>query len=87
MKPQPVNIGGIECDALIHHELQLENQIPDYPVEEGFSVQDTIIQNPKTLTLTVVVTNTPVSYTHLDVYKRQAVRKVHHRRNPREKQL
>lgn len=62
MKPQPVNIGGIECDALIHHELQLENQIPDYPVEEGFSVQDTIIQNPKTLTLTVVVTNTPITF-------------------------
>lgn len=62
MKPQPVNIGGIECDALIHHELQLENQIPDYPVEEGFSVQDTIIQNPKTLALTVVVTNTPITF-------------------------
>ena len=62
MKPQPVNIGGIECDALIHHELQLENQIPDYPVEEGFSVQDTIIRNPKTLTLTVVVTNTPITF-------------------------
>lgn len=57
-----INIGGIECDALIHHELQLENQIPDYPVEEGFSVQDTIIQNPKTLTLTVVVTNTPITF-------------------------
>lgn len=47
---------------MIHHELQLENQIPDYPVEEGFSVQDTIIQNPKTLTLTVVVTNTPITF-------------------------
>ena len=43
MKPQPVNIGGIECDALIHHELSLEMEIPDYPVEEGFSVQDTMI--------------------------------------------
>lgn len=62
MKPQPVNIGGIECDALIHHELGLENEIPDYPVEEGFSVQDTIIQKPKTLTLTVVVTNTPITF-------------------------
>lgn len=62
MKPQPVNIGGIECDALIHHELGLENEIPDYPVEEGFSVQDTIIQKPKTLTLTVIVTNTPITF-------------------------
>ena len=61
MKPQPVNIGGIECDALIHHELSLEMEIPDYPVEEGFSVQDTI-QKPKTLSLTVIVTNTPITF-------------------------
>lgn len=62
MKPQPVNIGGIECDALIHHELSLEMEIPDYPVEEGFSVQDTMIQKPKTLSLTVIVTNTPITF-------------------------
>lgn len=62
MKPQPVNIGGIECDALIHHELSLEMEIPDYSVEEGFSVQDTMIQKPKTLSLTVIVTNTPITF-------------------------
>lgn len=62
MKPQPVNIRGIECDALIHHELSLEMEIPDYPVEEGFSVQDTMIQKPKTLSLTVIVTNTPITF-------------------------
>lgn len=62
MKPQPVNIGGIECDALIHHELSLEMEIPDYPVEEGFSVQDTMIQKPKRLSLTVIVTNTPLTF-------------------------
>lgn len=62
MRPQPVNIGGIECDALIHHELELETEIPDYPVEDGFSVQDTIILKPKTLTLTVIVSNTPITF-------------------------
>lgn len=62
MKVQPVNIGGIECDALIHHELGMEAEIPDYPVEEGYSVQDTIILKPKTLSLTVVVTNTPITF-------------------------
>lgn len=62
MKVQPVNIGGIECDALIHHELAMEAEIPDYPVEEGYSVQDTMILKPRTLSLTVVVTNTPITF-------------------------
>jgi len=59
---QPVNIGGIECDALIHHELAMEAEIPDYPVEEGYSVQDTMILKPRTLSLTVIVTNTPITF-------------------------
>lgn len=62
MKKQPVNIGGISCDAMIHHELSLESDIPDYPVEEGFSVEDTVILKPKRLTMTVFVTNTPVTF-------------------------
>ena len=62
MRFQPVNIGGIACDALIHHELGMETDIPDYPVEEGFSVQDTMILKPKTLTLTVIVSNTPITF-------------------------
>ena len=62
MNLQPVNIGGIECDALIHHELAMEAEIPDYPVEVGYSVQDTMILKPRTLSLTVVVTNTPITF-------------------------
>ena len=62
MNLQPVNIGGIECDALIHHELAMEAEIPDYPVEEGDSVQDTMILKPRTLSLTVIVTNTPITF-------------------------
>lgn len=62
MNLQPVNIGGIECDALIHHKLAMEAEIPDYPVEEGYSVQDTMILKPRTLSLTVIVTNTPITF-------------------------
>ncbi len=62
MNLQPVNIGGIECDALIHHELAMEAEIPDYPVEEGYSVQDTMILKPRTLSLMVIVTNTPITF-------------------------
>ena len=42
--------------------LQPENIGGDYPVEEGFSVQDTMILKPKTLTLTVIVSNTPITF-------------------------
>nr|DAT37181.1 MAG TPA: hypothetical protein [Caudoviricetes sp.] len=40
----------------------MEAEIPDYPVEEGYSVQDTMILKPRTLSLTVVVTNTPITF-------------------------
>lgn len=59
---QPVSIDGIEFDALISHTENLEADIPDYPVEEGYSVQDTIILKPKTLEITVHLTNTPVTF-------------------------
>lgn len=59
---QPVIIDGIEFDALISHTENLEAEIPEYPVEEGYSVQDTIILKPKSLELTVHVSNTPVTF-------------------------
>lgn len=40
----------------------MEAEIPDYPVEEGYSVQDTMILKPRTLSLTVIVTNTPITF-------------------------
>ena len=40
---QPVSIEGIEFDALLDEERVLTAESPDYPVEDGFSVNDTII--------------------------------------------
>jgi len=59
---QPVSIDGVEFDALIDSDESLESDIPDYPVETGFMVSDTIIIRPKTLSLTLFVTDTPVTW-------------------------
>jgi len=59
---QPVTIAGIAFDALIDSDEGLEADIPDYPVETGFMVSDTIIIRPRTLNMTLFVTDTPVTW-------------------------
>lgn len=59
---QPVSIDGIEFDALIGSSEQLDAQVPEYSVETGFSVSDTIILNPEMLDLTLFVSNRPVTW-------------------------
>jgi hypothetical protein len=59
---QPVNINGVEFDALIEETRSLEADVPAYPVEEGFEVSDSIILKPMTLSMTLYITNTPVTW-------------------------
>jgi uncharacterized membrane protein YgcG len=59
---RPVTISGIPFDALIDEERTLEADSPDYPVEDGFSVNDTIILKPMSLSMTLFVTDTPVTW-------------------------
>lgn len=61
-KIEPVSIDGIEFDALIESDETLASDIPQYPVESGYEVSDTIILKPRTLEITVFVTNTPVTH-------------------------
>lgn len=61
-KLKPVSVAGIEFDALIDEEKTMTATIPSYPVEEGFSVSDTIILDPISLSMTLYVTNTPVTW-------------------------
>lgn len=61
-KKQPVTIWGIEFDALIDEQKTLSSTIPTYPVEEGFPVSDTIINEPISIKLTLYVSNTPVTW-------------------------
>ena len=59
---RPVSVGGIEFDALITEEKTLEAEVPEYSVEDGFAVSDAIIKNPLSLTMTLFVTETPVTW-------------------------
>lgn len=62
LKMKPVTIWGIEFDALIDESKTLSSTIPIYPVEKGFPVSDTIINDPVSLQLTLYVSNTPVTW-------------------------
>lgn len=59
---QPVSLDGIEFDALIDITESLEADAPEYPVEEGYNVNDTIILKPRQINLTVYLSNTPVTW-------------------------
>jgi len=63
---QPVTIQvdelSVEFDALIDESQTLEADIPTYPTEQNFEVSDTIILKALTLSMTLFVTNTPVTW-------------------------
>lgn len=59
---QPVSISGIEFDALIDSQESYEADAPEYATEEGFSVSDNITIKPETLSMTLYITDTPVTW-------------------------
>lgn len=59
---QPVSIDGIEFDALIDQSVDYSAEVPEYPTEKGFSVSDTIVLKPETISMTLFVTDTPVTW-------------------------
>lgn len=61
-KPQPTNINGIEFDALVTYGRSYEAEIPEYPVEDGYSVADTIIVKPMTIDITAMISAAPVTF-------------------------
>lgn len=58
----PVSINGVEFDALITEDRTLEASVPEYSVEDGFAVSDSIIIGSEKLSMTLFVTNTPVTW-------------------------
>lgn len=59
---KPVSVAGIEADALISEEISYSADIPEYPVEKGYNVSDTIILKPVALNLTLFVSDTPATW-------------------------
>lgn len=59
---QPVSINDLEFDALIDQSISYSAQVPEYPTEKGFNVSDTIILQNDALSMTLYVTDTPVTW-------------------------
>lgn len=62
---RPVKIDGVEFDALISSSESYSADVPDYPCEDGYSVHDTIITKPMELSLTLFLSNNPVTWYNL----------------------
>lgn len=59
---RPVSINGIEFDALMSEDKEMTADVPEYPVESGYSVSDNIARKPMTLAFVLHVTKTPVTW-------------------------
>lgn len=59
---QPVSVAGIEFDALLEQEMSYEATVPEYAVESGFAISDAILFGAETLSMTLCVTDTPVTW-------------------------
>ena len=59
---RPVKINGVEFDALISSSETHTSDVPDYPCENGYSVHDTIVTKPMELSLTLFLSNNPVTW-------------------------
>lgn len=58
----PVNIAGTEFDALITLDETAEADVPEYPIETGYTVSDTIIRKSKLLAMSLFVSGMPVTW-------------------------
>lgn len=56
------DIGGVTFDALIDEKQSYSANIPEYPIETGFSVSDNMSIEPEELSLTLYVSDAPVTY-------------------------
>lgn len=59
---RPVSVAGIEFDALISENRSLTADTPEYPIETGFVVSDSVILKPQVLSMTLFLTDTPISW-------------------------
>ena len=67
---------GIEFDAMIDEQKNMNATIPTYPVENGFPVSDTIINEPLSLQLNLYISNTPVTFLYRHGTSKNRVNKI-----------
>lgn len=58
----PATIGTLECDCVVDHVTSFNSQVTEHPIEGGFVIADHVARQAMKLSVTVIITPTPVSY-------------------------
>lgn len=58
----PATIGDLQCDCVIDHVTNLNSSVTEHPIEGGFVIADHVARQAMKLSLTAIITPTPVSY-------------------------
>lgn len=59
-KKEPGRIGNLTLDARLEENHIRDNEVTQYPVEEGFDITDNVRKRPLSYTMTGMVTNAPI---------------------------
>ena len=58
----PATIGDLQCDCIVDHVTAFNSSVTEHPIEGGFVIADHVARQPMKLSLTAIITPTPVSY-------------------------
>ena len=58
----PATIGTLQCDCIVDHVTTFNSNVTEHPIEGGFVIADHVARSPMRLSITAIITPTPVSY-------------------------
>lgn len=58
----PATIGDLQCDCIVDHVTAFDSQVTEHPIEGGFVIADHVAREAMKLSVTAIITPTPVSY-------------------------
>lgn len=58
----PATIGTLQCDCVVDHVTTFNSNVTEHPIEGGFVIADHVARSPMRLSITAIITPTPVSY-------------------------
>lgn len=58
----PATIGELQVDCVVDHVTNFQSNVTEHPIEGGFVIADHVARQAMKLSLTAIITPTPVSY-------------------------
>lgn len=58
----PATIGTLQVDCIVDHTTTFSSKVTEHPIEGGFVIADHVAREAMKLSLTAIITPTPVSY-------------------------